>query len=164
MHAAAPELQTPAPELIPPAPELRTPAPELIPPTPPSAPAPTRTRFLEVQLRAIRVPAIITLMLFALSLSGMKYAAVSREQEIPITPAPGSIVQTTEPTPAPAPPTPAPAAEPEPESGPEPLHFRNPFDAAEVFDFPAGTSQDEARAAVAAILLERARSRAASAR
>ena len=40
-----------------------------------------------------------------------------------------------------------------------PVRFTNPFDASEVFDFPAGTSEDEARAAVATILLDRARTR-----
>lgn len=37
--------------------------------------------------------------------------------------------------------------------------FRNPFDRSEVFEFPPGTSRSDARAAVAQILLERARDR-----
>ena len=37
--------------------------------------------------------------------------------------------------------------------------FANPFDKAEVFEFPAGTTEDEARQLVAEILFERARER-----
>lgn len=40
-----------------------------------------------------------------------------------------------------------------------PVYFRNPFDATEVFEFPPGTSQAEARDAVADLLLKRARER-----
>ena len=40
-----------------------------------------------------------------------------------------------------------------------PLRFANPFDAEEVFEFPAGTSEDAARDAVAEILMQRARER-----
>jgi hypothetical protein len=39
------------------------------------------------------------------------------------------------------------------------VHFANPFDAAEIFEFPAGTSETDAREAVAELLLERARDR-----
>ncbi len=42
-----------------------------------------------------------------------------------------------------------------------PTRFTNPFDASEVFVFPPGTSEDDARASVAEILLERARKRRA---
>lgn len=41
----------------------------------------------------------------------------------------------------------------------EPVRFANPFDAAEVFEFPPGTTEAEARDAVAAVLKERAMSR-----
>ena len=51
---------------------------------------------------------------------------------------------------------PAPVAEPEERPS---VHVRNPFDATEVFEFPAGTSRTEARAAVAELLLKRARDR-----
>jgi hypothetical protein len=37
-----------------------------------------------------------------------------------------------------------------------PVRFANPFDKAEVFEFPAGTTRREARAAVAEILRQRA--------
>lgn len=40
-----------------------------------------------------------------------------------------------------------------------PLQFRNPFDWSEVFEFPPGTSRAEARAAVAEVLVQRARDR-----
>jgi hypothetical protein len=41
----------------------------------------------------------------------------------------------------------------------EMVRFANPFDANEVFEFPAGTSQSQARDAVADVLLKRAVSR-----
>lgn len=40
-----------------------------------------------------------------------------------------------------------------------PVRFANPFDASEVFEFPAGTSRSAARAEVAKLLRERARGR-----
>jgi hypothetical protein len=40
-----------------------------------------------------------------------------------------------------------------------PVRFSNPFDASEVFEFPPGTSDEQARQSVAAILLQRARDR-----
>jgi len=44
-----------------------------------------------------------------------------------------------------------------------PVRFTNPFDATEVFEFPSGTSETEARQAVADLLLQRARERQKSA-
>jgi hypothetical protein len=41
----------------------------------------------------------------------------------------------------------------------QPVRFVNPFDAGEVFEFPAGTTQTQARDAVAEVLMERALSR-----
>lgn len=41
----------------------------------------------------------------------------------------------------------------------EPVYFANPFDSSEVFDFPAGTTEAEAREAVAGFLMERAENR-----
>lgn len=41
----------------------------------------------------------------------------------------------------------------------EPVRFTNPFDTQEVFEFPPGTTETEAREAVAAVLMERAISR-----
>ncbi len=40
-----------------------------------------------------------------------------------------------------------------------PVKFRNPFDSSEVFEFPSGTSQAEAKQMVAVVLLERGRER-----
>lgn len=45
---------------------------------------------------------------------------------------------------------------PEPEVESEPVRFTNPFDETEVFEFPAGTSQAEARDAVREMLMARA--------
>ena len=38
----------------------------------------------------------------------------------------------------------------------EPLRVANPFDASEIFEFPAGTTEADAREAVAGFLIERA--------
>jgi hypothetical protein len=51
------------------------------------------------------------------------------------------------------------AQPPTPAEGGLPVRFRNPFDRAEVFQFPPGTSVAEARAAVAGLLMKRARGR-----
>jgi hypothetical protein len=45
------------------------------------------------------------------------------------------------------------------ESPPQAVHLANPFDATEVFEFPAGTSATDSREQVAQILLQRARER-----
>lgn len=45
------------------------------------------------------------------------------------------------------------------ESAPQAVHLVNPFDAKEVFTFPAGTSDAQSREQVAQILLQRARER-----
>lgn len=42
---------------------------------------------------------------------------------------------------------------------PEPVRVRNPFDASETFEFPAGTSPEAAHDAVADLLLQRAAER-----
>lgn len=42
---------------------------------------------------------------------------------------------------------------------PKPVLFVNPFDETEVFEFPPGTTEAQARDAVANLLLERARER-----
>lgn len=44
-------------------------------------------------------------------------------------------------------------------AGGDPVRFANPFDTNEVFEFPPGTSETEARAAVADVLMERAMAR-----
>jgi hypothetical protein len=55
--------------------------------------------------------------------------------------------------------TPPSGAEGSAESLDSPVRFTNPFDASEVFEFPPGTSDEQARQSVAAILLQRARDR-----
>jgi hypothetical protein len=57
----------------------------------------------------------------------------------------------------------APVQTPAPAPPDDPVRFINPFDSTEVLMFPAGTSNGEARDAVAEFLLERARERAAQA-
>jgi hypothetical protein len=49
--------------------------------------------------------------------------------------------------------------EPEPHVAGKPVQFANPFDAHEVFEFPAGTSEAEARDTVAQVLMARAMER-----
>jgi hypothetical protein len=65
------------------------------------------------------------------------------------------------PEPVPAPPAVEPAATPAAPHSTEikPVRFANPFDRGEVFEFPPGTSEAEARDAVADLLLKRARER-----
>jgi hypothetical protein len=57
-------------------------------------------------------------------------------------------------------PTPAPTGSPSP-AVPEaqPLRFKNPFDRSEIFEFPPGTTLEEARASVADLLKQRAQDR-----
>jgi hypothetical protein len=64
-----------------------------------------------------------------------------------------------------APPSASPAApDPQPAQTVEALvHFANPFDKTEIFQFPAGTSEKSAREAVAELLVKRARERLAAA-
>jgi hypothetical protein len=49
-----------------------------------------------------------------------------------------------------------------PESQGPPVRVRNPFDASEVFEFPAGTPNDEAQQRVSVLLLQRAADRGAA--
>ena len=44
----------------------------------------------------------------------------------------------------------------------EPLRVANPFDASEIFEFPAGTSEADAHEAIAGFLIERATRRGAT--
>jgi hypothetical protein len=67
-------------------------------------------------------------------------------------PVPAPVIQAPPPAPAP------PRAEP-PAAAAEPVLFKNPFDRNEVFELPAGTTQQEARDAVARLLMDRAHGR-----
>jgi hypothetical protein len=79
----------------------------------------------------------------AVLLSGsVVYLATSREQPVhaPVKTSPPPAVVETLPTFA----------------NETPVRFQNPFDATEVFEFPSGTTETEARDAVAELLLKRA--------
>jgi hypothetical protein len=93
-------------------------------------------------------------------LGGLTYLATGRARHpipIPIAIAIGAD-SGSRPTTAPEAPTLAP--EPTPSATPDvPVRFKNPFDASEVFEFPAGTSRTEVRNAVAEVLSQRARER-----
>lgn len=67
-------------------------------------------------------------------------------------PQPQPVAVATHPTPIPAPAMAAASSAPA-------VHFVNPFDKKEVFEFPAGTTPAESRDKVAQILLERAHAR-----
>lgn len=54
------------------------------------------------------------------------------------------------------------AEEVDPEPQAEPVRFVNPFDKSEVFEFPPGTTQEDARDEVAKLLLERGMERRAT--
>ena len=109
-------------------------------------------------------------------LGGLAYLATARAPHpIPIVADSGSrptvAPEALPPAPAPAPTSapasaresalpPAPPATPAPSATSDaPVRFKNPFDRSEVFEFPAGTSQTEMRAAVAELLAQRARER-----
>lgn len=53
----------------------------------------------------------------------------------------------------------APKTAPLPPMQSEPVTFTNPFDRTEIFEFPSGTSEAEARESVAELLMQRARER-----
>jgi hypothetical protein len=52
-----------------------------------------------------------------------------------------------------------PVSEPAPAASTDSMKFANPFDPTEIFEFPAGTSAEDAQARVAEILLQRAQER-----
>jgi hypothetical protein len=88
----------------------------------------------------------------AIALIGVATAIILR-------PAPHRVAQRVAPLPAvkitPAASEPAvPAAPPTPPA--PPVRVRNPFDATEVFEFPAGTTKAEARQKISQVLLQRA--------
>jgi hypothetical protein len=91
-------------------------------------------------------------------LGGLTYLATARA------PHPVPIVADSGSRPTAAPEAEAPTLAPSPSPSPPvtpgvPVRFKNPFDASEVFEFPAGTSQTEVRNAVAELLSQRARER-----
>jgi len=92
--------------------------------------------------------------LFAIGAASVWLSSVASLQAEDPAPPPVPIA-TVEPEPAPTPVAPPPEKLPAIPPAAV-LKFRNPFDAAEVFEFPTGTSQTEARQAVAQFLLQRA--------
>ena len=76
-------------------------------------------------------------------------AAIAPPSPLPATAAPGAAVTALTPATASGPSTDQPAT----------VRFANPFDKREVFEFPPGTSQADARDAVADLLADRARDR-----
>ena len=68
------------------------------------------------------------------------------------------LIAPTKPEPISTPISSSPVKRPPPPKG-KVVKFQNPFDATEVFEFPAGTSATEAREAVTELLLRRARER-----
>ena len=92
-------------------------------------------------------PAIILQIGVATLVSGAIAYVATNPQQLPRT---GTVSAGFAPLPRISVPAPAQA---------EPVLFRNPFDSTETFQFPAGTSETEARQAVAEVLLQRARER-----
>lgn len=97
---------------------------------------------------------ITLIVLFAVGAASVWLSSLASFQAADPPPRPPAPLAAIEPEPAsrPVAPTPEPTTPP-PADG---VQFRNPFDAAEVFDFPAGTHRTDARQAVARFLLQRA--------
>jgi hypothetical protein len=86
------------------------------------------------------------------SLSTARLTTVPKSSPPPQTP---KLVADAAPAAAPATPEPSQPAV----AAAQPLRFKNPFDKSEVFEFPAGTTLEEARASVADVLRQRAQDR-----
>jgi hypothetical protein len=138
-RAAAPSEPSPAPPRV--ATELASKLPRLIPLKAPPLGAQPRRRLGGTQLTAA-----LSIVSVSILLSGVTYLAMSRPRPAPV--AQGVVSAPTIPEP-PIPPSPDIV----------PVRFTNPFDAGEVFEFPPGTSETQARDAVADLLLQRARDR-----
>ena len=89
------------------------------------------------------------------SLSTARLSATAKSSPAPVTTklVAAAAPATTTPTPTVEPPQPAAAPDP------QPLRYKNPFDKSEVFEFPAGTTREEARQSVAELLMQRAHDR-----
>jgi hypothetical protein len=99
--------------------------------------------------RARRLSAAVVLTIGAVAAAAAAVAVI-----VPMERGPQAIQTAMAPSPSPAIEEPAP-----PEVVGPPVLFKNPFDDTEVFEFPPGTSPEEARAAVADLLVMRARER-----
>ena len=115
--------------------------------TTPQPQAPTTTSDSSAPIRRATVPGrFLSLTFVAGSIGAFCLVLASNDHEVQ------PVEQTVE--------RPVPRLEqPEPTIEGEPVLFANPFDAHEVFEFPAGTTHAEAREAVAQMLLERAMER-----
>jgi hypothetical protein len=96
--------------------------------------------------RTGRVAVVLSISAFWLVLDVIAYLATTRARPI-------QVAAATVPVRA------APETLASPPADHTPVRFTNPFDVTEVFQFPSGTSQTEARDAVAELLLQRARAR-----
>jgi hypothetical protein len=97
--------------------------------------------------RGARGAVVVSIAAASVLLAGVAYLATTRAQPVHVA---ADIVSGS----AAPPETPAP-----PSVDNTPVRFTNPFDATEVFEFSSGTSETEARDAVADLLLQRARER-----
>jgi hypothetical protein len=97
--------------------------------------------------RGARAALVLGISAASVLLGGIAYIATTRARPVDISA--NTVARSAAPEAAPAPPP----------TDNAPVRFTNPFDAAEVFEFPAGTSATEARHAVADLLLQRARGR-----
>lgn len=115
-------------------------------PTPPApTPAPSASSALAPAHRRVpRVGGIVGIAIIAAALGGAAYFSANRR-------APAAPVLAKETTSIATP-----TATPEPQVQGPPVTFKNPFDASEVFEFPPGTTQLEARQKVAELLSQRA--------
>ena len=97
--------------------------------------------------RGQRLAAVFGIALAASSVSGVAYLTATHRPPPPVANAPAAATAAPE-----SPPPRSPTED-------TPVRFTNPFDATEVFEFPAGTSATAAHDAVADLLLVRARER-----
>jgi hypothetical protein len=94
---------------------------------------------------------ILQIAMATLASGAIAYVATNPQQL-----ARADAISPAQPAPKISPPPPPP---PPPALQTEPVTFANPFDATEVFQFPSGTSETEARQSVAELLMQRARER-----
>jgi|SRR5882757_4598052 len=108
------------------------------------------------EARRTEWPAIVLQIAAATVLSGViAYLATSPKQSVAAATAP-VVPALPHQIPAAVPVTPVNTVTP---VNDEPVRFTNPFDATEIFQFPSGTRESDARQAVADVLLQRARDR-----
>ena len=118
---------------------------KLKPLKPAAVPVPPRPRRFDSQLRGALIAGVVAIAAF---LSTIAYVAVTKARpvEMPVLIAVPQLPRETAPQTAPV-------------VEAVPVRFANPFDKAEVFEFPPGTTQTEAHDAVAAMLLQRGQDR-----